>query len=233
MALPKAEIPKYELTLPASKKKIQFRPFVVKEEKILLLALQDGNPEQIITAMAQIIENCTFGACKLDDLSQIDVEFLFLHIRNRSMGEGVEVTAKCTSCEKDTSLLLDLSAVKVEEGKKVAPEIQLSNNMWVVMKYPSIRTTYQMAIENSNDSIFKVLAASIDQIIDGEQTYSTSDSPLSEVLEFIDGLTQQQLDKMQAFFEGAPKVVYENDYKCSHCGAENHIKLEGLQNFFD
>jgi hypothetical protein len=233
MALPRVDIPIYTLTLPSSKKEIKYRPFVVKEEKILLLALEEQDPIRILDAIEQIINNCTFGKLKIDDMAQIDIEYLFVSIRNKSMGEGVEVEAECKSCHNKNNLTLDLSHIKVDMGKAVKPEIQISEDMWVIVKYPSIRETYKMALDSSNDTIMRVLASSITTIIKGQESYNTKDSTLEEVISFLEDLTQTQLDTINAFFEAAPRLIYENSFDCVHCKAPNIIKLEGLQNFFD
>lgn len=234
MALPRPDIPKYEITLPVSGAKIKYRPFVVAEEKILLLSLQEDNPEHIVTAIEQIIEQCTFGEVNMDKYSQLDIEYLFLNIRNKSLGEGVEVVATCVECEKKSNLTLDLSHVKIKKSdKEVKPEIKLSDTMWVVLKYPSVKETYKLTSSESDDVIINVLAASIDMIIDGDKTYSASEYKNSELIEWIGGLTKQQLEAINEFFEAAPKLVYENEFTCMHCGAKNTIKMEGLQNFFD
>ena len=231
--LPKLDLPKYSFKLPSTGESIFFRPFVVKEEKILLLALQENDPEHIINAIAQIIEACSFGKVTIDSHPQIDIEYLFLNIRNKSLGEGVDVSASCSECEKKSILTLDLTEVKVKTPEvQISPEIQISDKMWLIIKHPSLRETYKLSADDSTDSILKVVVSSIDSVIDGDQTYSMRDYSEEEAMEFIQGLTKQQFQKISAYFENQPKLVYTNKYKCTQCGHENTIVLEGLQNFF-
>ncbi len=232
MALPRNDLPFYNLTLPVSKKVIKFRPFVVKEEKIMLIALQENDPAHVVVALNQIIENCTNNTVNVDSFPQIDIEYLFLNIRNKSLGEGVEVSAKCSHCEKKTPLVLDLSKVTINEGQKIDPTIKISDDSWIVVKYPSIRETYKLTTDNTDQTTMNILANSIVSIIQGEQTYTAEDSTFAERLDFVESLTQKQLKLIGVFFNNAPKMVYEDKFKCIACGTDNTILLEGLQNFF-
>lgn len=232
-SLPRIDLPQHELMLPISKKKVKYRPFVVKEEKIMLIAIEENNPEQVIEAINQIIINCTSEKCSIDNLPQLDVEYLFLNIRNKSLGNGVEVNAVCTSCDKNNQLNLDLSKATIKEGAKLEPEVKLNDDTWVVLKYPSVRETYKLTVDDSDDNIMSVLASSITTIIKGDQTYSTQDTPLPDVIDFVENLTQEQLAKINGYFENAPSIVFNDTFICKHCKVENDIKLEGLQNFFD
>jgi len=233
MQLPELTLPQYELTLPVLKKKIKYRPFIVREEKVLLLALQEKGSAEIVRAIKQIISACTFDKLNVDNLTTADIEYLFINIRNKSFGEGVQVDAECTTCQKKTSLLLDMSKIKVI-SEKVDPEIQLWKDSWIIMRYPSIDETYKLVdAENISDAAEELIASCITKLITGDSTYEFQDAPLEHRLGFVGSMTHEHLKKVQDFILSAPKVVFEDQFKCVHCGADNSVQLEGMQNFFD
>lgn len=235
MSLPELTLPQYELTLPVLKKKVKYRPFIVKEEKVLLLALQEKGVGEIVRVMKQIVSSCTFDKLKVDDLTTADIEYLFINIRNKSFGEGVEVEAKCTNpvCERTTKLMLDMSKLTVKSDK-VDPEIQLMKDVWLVMRYPSIDATY--ALVDAEDKIVaseELIAHCIVSLIVGDKTYDFQETAKESQLDFVNRLTHEQIDKIQNFIVSAPKIIFKDTFKCIHCGKENTIEMEGMQSFFD
>lgn len=236
MNLPKLDLPQYELVLPVANKKLKYRPFVVKEEKNLLIAMQDSDPDVALRMVQSVVEACTFGEIKsFDDWAQLDMEYLFIHIRNKSMGEGVEITATCVNdaCKKKTSMTIDLAGIKiVKQTDEVNPVVQLAHDLWVTMHYPSLTNTYKLNGKSTDDEILSVVATCLDGIVKGEQSYETRDTPLKDKMDWLQGLTKPQFQKINDYFESAPKMVYENEFVCKHCGTKNLIHMEGLDTFF-
>lgn len=232
--LPKLDLPQYELTLPIANKKVKYRPFVVKEEKNLLIAMQDDNPEVALGMIQAVVDACTFGKINdFDKYSQLDMEYLFINIRNKSLGEGVNVNATCTSCEKKNPLLIDLSEVKVvKTTEKVNPEVEISDKVWITFHYPSLKNTYKLEQSSSDDDILKVVASCMETVTQGDQSFSAQDEPQVKIIEWLQNLTKSQFKKINEYFASAPKLVYEKDFTCVHCKAPNHIKMEGLDAFF-
>ena len=232
--LPSLELPKYDVTLPVSNKKFKFRPFTVKEEKNLLIAMQDDNPDLTMSMIEETVKACTFNTIEsFAGYAQLDMEYLFLQIRNKSMGEGVEVNATCTECGKKTVISIDLSKVGMEKKQeKVNPEVQLDEKLWLVMHYPSLHDTYRLNPESKDEEVLQVIANCVEQIVMGEQSYNTMDNTKEELVDWLSKLSSKQFNKIIEYFESAPKLVYETDYSCVHCKEKNHIRLEGLQDFF-
>lgn len=220
-------LPKYEVTLPITKKKIQYRPFTVREEKILLLALEEGNVNAYIQSIGQIIDECTFHVCSIDTLNKVDAEYLFISIRNKSLGEGVEVNGICKECNERTPLTLNLENIKVRNVNKEF-SIQFSDDLWVTMKLPSMKDSLSIG-ENDGDA---AIAACLDTIISGENSYNASEFSLEMRAEFIDSLSPLQKMKFKPFFESFPVVEFDHDYLCSKCGKDNHIHINGVERFF-
>jgi hypothetical protein len=223
-------VPSYETVLPISGTKVKFRPFVVKEEKVLLLALEEGQTASILNVIFELISACTDGTVNPDKLCQVDVEWLFLKIRNKSMGEGLEVTHEC-GCGKVNNLMLNLENVVVDHGTAIDPLIQLDSQLWVKMKQPKITLSNSLNVE-SEDLVFDVISACMEQIISGEDVFDVAEQSKEDVKYFLENLTQIQIDKIDVFFTCLPKLVYKVTSSCPACGASNEVKLEGLENFF-
>jgi hypothetical protein len=230
MALPNQELPKYKIQLPASKKNIEFRPFNVREEKILLLAMETGNSDNIVTALTQIFELCTFGVCKLNEMIQVDAEYLFIHLRNKALGEGIDVSHECNNCSYKTEMTLNLEDIKVLDAEKVDPNIQISENTIVTMSYPTLDKTIDLS--DDADPLVSV-AKCIESLTIGESVYHKEDTKLTDYVEYLNGLTQVQIDMLEAFFKTMPRIVFDLEYKCVKCETSNKIHLEGLNDFFE
>ncbi len=227
--LPKLETPTYNIKLPTGKD-VKFRPFLVKERSILLLALEEGKSEGIIDAIRSIIKACTFDQCILDKMPIIDAEYLFLNVRNKSVGETLEVIHTC-ECGKGNELIIDTEHPKVE-GDLSKADIQLDNTTWVKMKFPSFGDSSFITEDPTEEEVLKMISSCIDSIIQGNSVYKASDASEEELEEFILSLTQQQLNKIEEFFLELPKIVIRHSYDCK-CGKHNEVVLEGLENFFE
>ncbi len=235
MGLPTLATPKYELTIPSTGQKIEYRPFLVKEEKILLLASETKDEREQVRAMKQVIESCTFGKVAIDSLASFDNEYLFLKLRSKSVGESVEVGIKCSGCGESCPTSVNLNDVEVKFDPKFTNRIKLSESVGVLMRYPNyedmIRLSEIQKSQNSED-VMGFVASCIDKIYDDKQTYNTSDFTKEEVAAFMDELSQVGLKKIMGFFENMPSLQKELKTKCSKCSKETDITLRGAQSFF-
>jgi len=236
MALPQVVLPTYELEIPSNGKKIKYRPFVVKEEKLLLLALETEDEKQIESAVKTLLKGCIQSRVKLEDLAIFDLEYIFLQIRSVSVGEIVELMITCQDDgETKVKYNLNLSEVQVSKPEGHSNKIMLSDEMGIIMKYPSFDAFVKSSIIGSvptADGVVEILAGCIDQIFDGEDVYDSSTTSKKEFIEFLEGLTNQQFEKIQIFFETAPKMEHEIVFKNPNTGVENKIVIAGLANFF-
>jgi hypothetical protein len=230
MKLPSA-VPNYELQL-STGKHVAYRPFLVREEKNLLIAMQDGKDESVAHAIKDLLNVCTFDKIDINNLPLVDVEWLFLNIRNKSMGEGMDVIIKCNECENMIDTTFDLSEVKTIKGSPVDNPVKISDNMWVKLRYPTYGDADKITGEMGIEEIFNIIVSCIEEVVHGDKVYVMTDEPRSDVEEFVNTMTQQQLEKLNVFFESVPKLVYETKIKCGKCGHDNDIHVEGLQSFF-
>jgi hypothetical protein len=240
MALPKIDVPVYELDLPLSKKHIRFRPFLVKEQKNLLMAMESGDKQSIEQNVKQVLNNCTVTeGVDIEKLPVLDVEFYFLNLRARSVGEVVENKYRCDNKVDDkvcgnimeTSLnLLDIKVENYVEGKDI---IQLTDEVSIKLKYPEFSILSKLSkLESVSDVAFKMIAESVEYIYDGEQFYYAKETTTEELIEFIENLNQAQFAKIEDFFANLPKIEKKIEMKCSRCGFEHKLDVEGLESFF-
>jgi len=243
MPLPKIETPSYDLVIPSTGEKIKYRPFLVKEEKILLIALETEDEKQIINAIQDIIESCVESDLNARNLAMFDVEYIFLQLRSKSKGEQVDLMFECESCKKQSPFVLNLNEVQIERTEGHDKEIKLANNIGVTMKYPSIELKEQFSDDKTDiENVFSSLIMCLEAIFDNEQVYSAKDHTVKELEEFFDALPESEFQKIQKFFETMPALRHKLDLKCEQkvgkgknakiCGHHNTKTLEGLQSFF-
>lgn len=236
MALPQVALPTYELEVPSSGKTIKYRPFVVKEEKLLLLALQSEDDKQIEDATKTLLKNCIQSRVKLEDLASFDLEYIFLQIRAVSVGEVVEMNLTCEDDGKtQVRYNLNLTEVKVEKPEGHSNKIMLSDTMGVIMKYPSFEEFVKVSImgkSSTADDVIEIMAKCVDQIFDGEDVYDSSTTTKKEFVEFVEGLTNKQFEDVQNFFVSAPVLKHEVKITNPNTGVENTVVIQGLSNFF-
>ena len=236
MALPQVALPTYELTVPSNGKKLKFRPFVVKEEKLLLLALESKDEKNIEDSVKQLLKGCIQSRVKIDDLPIFDLEFIFLQIRAVSVGEIIEMNVTCKDDnETKVKYNLNLAEVKVNFPEGHSKKIELSKKMGIVMKYPSMKEFIKTSIIGSAldaDNVIEVIAGCIDQIYDGEEVYDSSTTTKKEFVEFVEGLTNAQFEELQKFFETAPSLSHTFSVTNPNTGKESEFIIEGLASFF-
>lgn len=241
MALPKLDVPIHELTLPSTGKKLKYRPFLVKEQKLLLMAGEGNDPKDMVNSLRQIIINCCVeNDLDVESLPLFDIEYIFLQLRSKSVGEVSTVKFKCKNivdespCGGVIESEIDLSKIKVDKDKRHDNKIELLNKLGMIMKYPRIELLTEIEnLENTNmDEIIKIIAKCIDSIYDEDTVYSSKDHTPEELENFLLGMTQEQFEKVQLFFETMPRLKETIATKCEKCGLEDTIELEGLQSFF-
>lgn len=236
MALPILDLPTYELEVPSTGKTIRYRPFLVKEEKVLLLALEGEDDKAIEVAVKNLLKGCITSRIKLENLSTFDLEYIFLKIRAASVGEIVEMEVTCLD-DNETKIKynLDLNKVEVIFPEGHSNKIMLTEETGIVMRYPGFDRFVQNSVSGvdlSTDDIFDIIAESIDQIFQGDEVYDSSTTTKKEFREFVDSLTTQQFEKIQAFFETAPKLSHSFSVRNPNTGIESTYTIEGLSNFF-
>ena len=234
MALPKLAIPEYEATLPVTGTQISYRPFLVKEEKLLYLAMESQDNKQMIKAVKTIIKNCTNLKTKVEDLATFEIEYIFLKIRSVAVGEVSEFKVLCPDDEKtEVTVSVPLSDVGVDIPEEHNAKIQLDENVGVVMKYPSLDVFIKQNLsENPDiDDIFELAATCIGQVFDKEEVYDSFTK--AEALEFLENLNAEQFQKVQKFFETMPKLSHTVKVKNPKTKKESDLVLEGLASFFE
>ena len=236
MALPTVDLPTHELEIPSNKKKIKFRPFLVKEEKVLLLALESDNEKNIRDAVLSLLKGCISSRIKIDNLATFDLEYIFLNIRAVSVGEIVDINVTCQDDEKtQVKYQLNLTDVQVTFPEGHSNKIMLTDDLGVIMRYPSFNrfVESQFAQKDVNeDTVIEIIAESIDQIFQGEEVYDESTTTPKEFVQFVESLTTQQLEKLQGFFETSPRLEHKFKIKNPNTDVESDYTLSGLQSFF-
>jgi hypothetical protein len=238
MPLPKITTPIYELEIPSLKKKIRYRPFLVKEEKILIIALESEDSKAIANAVKNVISNCILSkGIKVDDLSTFDIEYLFLNIRGKSVGESVDVLITCPDDETtQVPISINLDEINVEENPKHSRDIKLDDTLTLRMRYPSmtefIKNNFDSGDSVSVDDTFDLIVSCIDQIYSEEESWTASDSTKKELLEFVEQLSSKQFKEVEKFFDTMPKLSHTIKVKNPKTGVESEVVLEGLSAFF-
>ena len=236
MALPKLTTPTYELEIPSTDEKIKYRPFLVKEEKILMMALESKSSGDITQAVKDIVSECTFNKVNIDLMPMFDVEYIFLNIRAKSVGEVSKLKILCPDDKKTyANVELDLNEVNVQVGEDHTNKIELGNGMGMIMKYPSIDSFKDSGIRDINASnMLEVISTCILQIYEeeGKKVYDSKDQTSKELTDFIEQLNTKQFKDVQKFFDTMPKLKHEITVKNPKTKVESKITLSGLNDFF-
>ena len=233
MPLPVINAPTYELTIPSTGQTVQYRPFLVKEEKILLMANEGGEASEIVRAMKQIFGNCIQNGYNPDNMPLFDVEYIFLKLRSKSVNEFSEVGFRCPECDEVNRVQIDLSGVEISVDDTHSNKVELTNDIGLIMKYPQLDSVNINDLESNDvNAVFEVISSCIDSIYQGEEIHDSGDYTKQEISEFINNLTQEQFLKIQQFFDTMPKLSHTVPYKCGKCEYDEPLLLEGLQNFF-
>ena len=238
MPLPTVATPTYELELPSSGKTIKYRPFLVKEEKLLVLALESEDTKEISTAIKAVLKNCikTRGV-KVETLPTFDIEFLFLNIRGKSVGEELEVNIICPDDgETQVPIMIDLESIQVHKNEEHNKQIKLDDNLMMEMKYPSleqfIKSNFDFDDKNQMDQSFKLISECIDKIYTEDEVWATADCTKKEVKDFLEQMNSNQFKEIEKFFETMPKLSHTITVTNPSTKVESDVTLEGLASFF-
>lgn len=231
MALPSLGTAKYELTLPSTGEKVEYRPFLVREEKVLMIAQATGDQMDILRAVESIISDCTFGKLEPKTLPFFDIEYVFLKLRSKSIGSKVEVQVLCPDDEETkVTIEIDLETVECERNVEHTTDIKISDTIGVIMDYPRVDA---MSIDSSDtEAAFDLIASCIKQIYDADNVYDKADMDKKELNEFVESMSHEQFQKLQSFFETMPRVKKKVKVKNPKTGVSGHVVLEGMSNFF-
>jgi len=238
MPLPTIATPTYELELPSTGKTLKYRPFLVKEEKLLVLALESEDNKQISTAIQAVLKSCIKSrGVKVEQLPTFDIEYLFLHIRGKSVGEDIEVNLICPD-DNETSVpvTINIDDIKVQKSKDHNNQIKLDKNLMMELKYPSleqfVKNNFDFEEGSQVDQSFEVIAGCIDKIYTEEEVWSTSDCTKKEVTNFLEQMSSKQFKEVERFFETMPKLSHEVEITNPNTKVESSVVLEGLSSFF-
>lgn len=235
LTLATASLPQYETILPESQRRVEYRPFLIKEEKVLFMASETKNEDTIYKAIREVILACTGERVDIADLSIPDTEHLFLQLRASSVGETVKPNLICKKCSTPNEVEININEIKCEvpDGKPQEKQIELSKKMRVLMKYPSTKDMMFIPKDTQEiDKAFIVISKCIDRVYVGEDIYDAKEIGSAEILEFLNNLTQTQFMKLFNFIDKMPRMKKQIEYKCRKCGEENSLVLEGVSSFF-
>jgi hypothetical protein len=243
MALPKLDVPTYEVTLISTGKPVRFRPFLVKEQKLFLMASESEDPKEIVNVIRQVLKNCVLDEIDVDSLPTFDLEYLFMNLRARSVEEVVELKYKCNNKVKDeggnekncgglVNFKLNILEIEPTKNPNHKNKIQITENLGICLKYPTFEMIQKYESMDENQVMANVLVDCIDYIYDKENIYYSKDSTRKELEEFVDSMQQKDLEKFKEFFDTMPEIKKDVQFKCGKCGHEEDITIKGMQNFF-
>jgi hypothetical protein len=238
MPLPTIATPTYELEIPSTRKKITYRPFLVKEEKILIIAMESEDPKQIANAVKTVISNCIVTkGIKVENLATFDIEYLFLNIRGKSVGETVEVLVTCPDDgETKIPIEINLDDIEVKTSKQHSRDIKLDDNLTLRMKYPSMNEFIKNNFINMSnvtiDETFDLICSCVEQVYSQDESWTASDCSKKELIEFLEQLSSNQFKQIEKFFETMPKLSHTIKFVNPNTKVENEVTLEGLTDFF-
>ena len=247
MGLPTIVVPQYTLTIPSTKKEVKYRPFLVKEEKILLLAMESEKTEEIIDATKTIIENCVYGDINVEEMPTFDVEYIFLQLRGKAKGEVLDLKYNCPKCKQEILVDINIDDIAIKRNEEHTKDVKITEELGVMMKYPNLSLQTKIAQEDEKpevERLFETMIDCIDYIYDKETTYPSKDHTKEEMTIFLESLTDNQFQKISKFFETSPVLKHNIKLHCKNkgkvpkgekkkeCGYKEEISLEGLNSFF-
>ncbi len=236
MALPKVGYPTFELELPSTGKTLKYRPFLVKEEKVLLLALETQDEKEVLNAVKDLIKNCVISRIKVDTLPSFDLEYLFLKIRAASIGEMINLNVTCNDDNKTkVDVQININEVEVFKPEGHNPKIMFDDKTGIIMKYPSMKEFIDREFlqkEIKTEEVYEFISDSIEQIFDGDEVFDKTTTSKKEFRTFVDSLTSKQFEQIQQFYVTCPKLSHSFKVKNPNTGKESSYTIEGLQSFF-
>jgi len=230
MSLPKLDIPTFELELPSTGKKVKYRPFLVKEHKLLLM-LQDADIEEINRVVSDLVNTCTFEKLKVSEMPSVDIEYLFLNIRARSISEQYEFIINC-ECGNKIEAAANIDELTIDKNDKHTNKILITETIGFEMKYPDFKHVLTVYEDQKIDNIFDLVLNSVKAVYTPDTYVDIDNSNRTELKEMIDSLTKPQFEKIEEFFTTMPKIVQNIEKQCEACGKQNKAQIRGLENFF-
>lgn len=230
MSFPKLDMPIYETELPTTGKTVKFRPFLVKEHKVLMMSQQD-DIDGINKVVGDLIKTCTYNSVDINNLSGIDAEYLFMQIRAKSIGEDYGFVINC-ECGNTIEATANITEIEKTKDPSHTNKIQLTPTVGVEMKYPKFGSMYQVYANQDTETIFNMIVSCVKGVYTPESYTESDDSNHEELIEFLEGLTKEQFDKIENFFVTMPNIVQKVDRACDVCGKVNHVEIKGMDNFF-
>jgi hypothetical protein len=241
--LPKLDVPIYSVNLISTGKPIRFRPFLVKEQKLFLMTAESADGNEMISTIRQVLKNCVLDEIDIDSLPTFDLEFLFMHLRARSVEEVVELNYKCNNrvkgeegqektCSGVVNLKVNILEIEPTKNPKHEKKIQINNDLGIVFKYPTFEMFQKYEKMSESEVMINILVDCIDYIFDKEQVYYAKDTPKKELEDFVDNLQQKDLEKFKEFFDTMPEIKKDFHFKCPKCAYEEEITIKGMQSFF-
>ena len=234
MALPRIDAPRYEMKIPSTQEKVVYRPYLVKEEKILMIAMESQDEKHMVRAIKDVISACTEGAVNVDSLAMFDLEYVFTQLRSKSAGETTKVSLKCEHCETPNDVIVDLSEIKVVGIDKNKHKIKLNDDFVLMMKYPTVNqlVNAESSKKSDVDKMFDLLAEVIDSLHTADEVFDMKEQSKDEVKDFIESLNSEQFGKIRQFIEESPTAQISASFDCTNCKEHNDIEVQGLGNFF-
>jgi len=234
MALPVLNtLPKYEVNIPSMAKNVKFRPYLVKEEKVLLLAMESKDPQQILQSIYDTVVACITDEFDSKKLTTFDLEYLFLKIRSKSVGERAPLVFTCKSCEHQNEVTFEIDDVEIKVDSKPGAKIKLTDEIALKMKWPTYQEMIRDATsESQTDMAFSMIAKCIEAIQTEEENFIIKDQPAEEILAFLESLTADQYKMLTEYVEAMPQLKHEVEFDCQKCGEHNNYNLQGINDFF-
>jgi len=238
MPLPKLDHPVFEVQLNSIDRKLKFRPFLVKEEKLLLMAKESDDLNDVFKTMKQIIQNCCMEEIDVESLPVFDIEMIFINLRINSVGENVQMNFTCdnvvegNTCGHITEFDLHLKNIKYQIPEDHDKNVRLTDKVGVVFKYPTLQLPPEV-LNETDDGGFELIVNYVDYIYDDDDLYKADETPKEELRDFFESLTLDQIRKVKLFFLTTPTVVLDQDIQCAKCGYNHHVNVEGILNFFE
>ena len=234
MAFPTPSTPRFGLTVPSTGEKVSFRPFLVGEQKGMMLSLASGDTDTIVGSIRHIINVCSDGKLDASKLAPFDIEDIFLKLRIQSIGESIDLTGTCTSCESEFQFSVDLTTATLDLSDIPSNKISINDSIGVIMRWPSPEVIFEMhqKDELTEADLIEVVTDSIDSVWDADDVFKADDYPRDDRVKFIEALTQEQLQRLTAFVVSTPSTVIDTTARCPNCKTDNKIHIEGLESFF-
>lgn len=227
MALPTLSVPTFDVEVYSSKETVRMRPFLVKEEKILILAAESNQRSDMIRAMRQVVNSCSDGKINAEKLPFFDLQNIFIKLRSQSIGRESEFNLICGECGHKTPTTLDLDEIKLQVSEKHTNKIMISEDVGIIMKYPTAEV-----LADENMPMFDLVVSCVDKIFTQDEIHNAPDEGHDAISAFVDGLTNEQFEKIVDFFTTSPKIFHTIEYNCPKCQTENTVVVDGVENFF-